>query len=104
MKHILLALVILSQGCATIGPGRLGKDCVWRNRPDTKTESVLGWSSVVGIALGFPTFLAGFFGNNNTLAAVGLATVGVSIPLGWWSMGAFEETSLSKQYRECGKR
>lgn len=102
MKKAVTAVLILSlSGCA-VGPRRLQKDCTWSGREQTTTEKVLIAESAVAIAGGFLVFVYGFATSNNTLAGAAGTAMLVSIPLGWWAQGAFEEVPVpGSRFDKC---
>ena len=93
----------LLNGCS-VGPRRLGKDCSWSRRSDTLTEERIEAASIVGIVGGLAVFLPAFIASRPDIGVPALSSIFVSIPLGWWAMGAFEEIpapwSRQKRCRE----
>lgn len=103
-KQIAAFLLCLSiSGCASIGPRRIDKCCVYHDRQLTKTENVVGWASVGGIVIGWPVFIGSFFGGNSKLCGLSFATIGVSTLSAWWAMGAFEGIGYCHPQDGCYK-
>ncbi len=109
MRGLLVAVLILS-GCS-IGPRKLQGDCTWRDKDKMSRaqNSVLG-ASMVGLIGGFGTFLgSAVYASGHkksdvmgTIGAAGFGAAFVSIPLGWYAMGAFEEVPAPfTLYKHC---